>query len=149
MTVKVMRVAWPFRFAKARRPECMSKKTSRQKWHKKRNERDAPERKRGQQEAGEAIAKLQTLWPDAFPKETQLTKPLAVVPSQVAAETGWSRAYAQAVLRVWKAQDSYQEAVLQCERYYDLNGEPTECLIEAEAKARAQRALAQLSQLAL
>jgi hypothetical protein len=121
----------------------MSKKTSRQKWHKKRNERDAPERKRGQQEAGEAIAKLQTLWPDAFPKETKLTKPLAAGPSQVAAGAGWSKPYAEGVLRVWKTRDGYQEAVLRCERYYDLNGEPTERLVDTEAKARAQRALAQ------
>jgi hypothetical protein len=120
----------------------MPKKASRKNWYKKRRERDAPERKRGQQEAGEAIAKLQTLWPGAFPKEMKVMKPLAAGPSQVAAGAGWSRAYTEGVLRVWKTRNDYQEALLRSERYHDLNGEPTERLIDPETKARARQALA-------
>jgi sRNA-binding protein len=106
----------------------------------KRLARERAEYLRGRQEAATAIEKLQALWPAAFPKDPKAIKPLSWgVVAEVAAATGWDKRYVAGVLGGWRLRVAYRAAVLRSERYYDLNGQPTENLIDEDARERARR----------
>lgn len=105
-----------------------------------RKERVRAEYLRGRQGEATAIEKLQALWPAAFPKDPRSVKPLVfgIIP-EIAAATGWNKQYAAGVLGVWKLRVAYRASVLRSERYYDLNGQPTESLIDESTRERARR----------
>jgi ProQ/FINO family len=80
------------------------------------------------------------LWPAAFPKEPESIKPLVSgIAPQVAAATGWNKAYASGVLAAWRMRDAHAQAVISCQRYHDLKGEPTETVIDDAARERARQ----------
>ena len=62
------------------------------------------ELKRGLVEGRQRFEALRARWPLAFPARGGDVRPLAIgVGSIIAAEMGWSAAYARGVLRNWKA----------------------------------------------
>jgi hypothetical protein len=96
------------------------------------------------EESMAAIAVLQERWPAAFPKDSDLIRPLVgrlVAP--IAASTGWSKRYTAGVLSVWKRREAYSQAVLRYEHLYDLSGAATDKTVSEQARARAGERLAQ------
>ena len=105
-----------------------------------RKERARAEYRRGRQDAATAIERLQTLWPAAFPKDFRSIKPLgSEIVLEVAATTGWNKQYTLGVLSVWRSRVAYRAAVLRSEHYHDLNGQPTDNLIDEDARLRARQ----------
>lgn len=99
--------------------------------------------RRGLKEAREGIARLQSLWPAAFPAKTDMVRPLALgIVAVIADVAGWDRSYARAVVRVWKTRSAYCEAVLRFDRRFNLNGEPVDEPVSDEAREQARRRLA-------
>jgi sRNA-binding protein len=96
-------------------------------------------------ESKAAIAVLQERWPAAFPKEPELVRPLMGrgVVAAIAESTGWSKRYTKSALSVWKRRPTYSQAVLRCERRYDLNGAASDERVSEQARARATERLAQ------
>ena len=118
-------------------------KESRKRYQQRRQLRLQTERLSGMKESREAIAKLQSLWPAAFPDKFHRVRPLAagIIPV-IAERTGWSRGYTRGVVHVWKARNAYCEAVLRFEQRFDLNGEPVDQTVEDSAREQARRLLA-------
>jgi sRNA-binding protein len=103
----------------------------------------AAEYRRGLKESQAGIAALQERWPAAFPRKGHLVRPLVgKVHYQVAAELGWSRPYARAVIRIWKLRDGYCHAVLAHERRHDLMGAASDEAVDEAARSLAQQRLA-------
>jgi sRNA-binding protein len=103
---------------------------------------DHAERLRGLKESREGIAKLQTLWPAAFPQKSHLVRPLARgVVQSIAKEAGWSWGYARGVVSVWKARNAYCEAVLRHDRRYNLAGEDVDETVDNAAREQARQVM--------
>jgi sRNA-binding protein len=103
----------------------------------------AVEYRRGLKESQAGIAALQERWPAAFPRKAHLVRPLVgIVHDQVAAEMGWSKPYARAVIRVWKLRDGYCRAVLAHELRYNLAGAASDEAVDEAARSLAQQRLA-------
>src|SRR5208282_4567171 len=101
------------------------------------------DRKRGAQEARQAIELLRARWPNAFPTKSHEVRPLASVTAELKAALGWSNAYAKGVLHAWKARESYCRAVLTYSRRIDLDGSLTEGVVDDNARAMATARLEQ------
>jgi sRNA-binding protein len=102
--------------------------------------------RRGSDEAPAAIATLHALWPAAFPIRRERIRPLASgIVEKITAATGWSRPYTRGVLTAWKSRADYCEAVLRCERRYDLGGVETGQRVDAAAGGKARKRLALLA----
>jgi sRNA-binding protein len=105
-----------------------------------------PDFKRGMTESRAAIADLQRRWPAAFPLADRDVRPLAgVIVAAIAAELGWSVPYCKGVLHIWKQRKTYCDAVLTYDLRRDLDGLPTEALVDADARRMAQTQLAALA----
>lgn len=121
----------------------MGGKESRKRYVQRRQLRLRAEIIRGMQESREAIAKLQSTWPAAFPAKSHLVKPLALGLLPVIAERmGWGRWYVRGVLRRWKERDAYCNAVLCHGQRFDLDGKPVDEVIDDAAKEMARQQLA-------
>src|SRR5918911_4406322 len=102
---------------------------------------------RGLKESAAGIEVLRSLWPNAFPQQRHLVKPLvAGLAEQIAERTGWSPQYTRGVLRGWKLRRAYCEAVLRYEHRFSLSGEEVaEAVVEDGAREQARRQLARLA----
>jgi sRNA-binding protein len=101
---------------------------------------------RGYQEANKQFEALREKWPAAFPLKSHEVRPLVGGAAAALTETfGWSKAYASAVLRVWKFRQAYCRAVLTYPLRINLDG--SDCGAEVDDGAREQ-ARAQLLRLA-
>jgi sRNA-binding protein len=103
------------------------------------------DRKRGAQEARQAIELLRARWPNAFPTKSHEVRPLANVTAELQEALGWSNAYARGVLGAWKARESYCRAVLTYSRRIDLDGSLTEGVVDDNARAMARARLEQIA----
>src|SRR4051812_38252169 len=101
------------------------------------------EARRAYREARTAIALLQQRWPAAFPEAPQQVRPLiaGLIPV-IAAALDWSRPYTRAVLRTWKLRPAYCQAVLEHSVRFDLDGNPTDQLVDEGARTLAKTRLA-------
>ena len=101
------------------------------------------ETQRAYREVRTAITLLQQRWPAAFPEGPQQVRPLITgLVLIIAAELGWSHPYARAVLRTWKLRPAYCHAVLAHPVRFDLEGNPTDQLIDEKAREQARARLA-------
>jgi len=102
---------------------------------------------RGLKESAAGIEVLRSLWPNAFPQQGHLVRPLlAGLAGQIAARTGWSPQYTTGVLRGWKLRRAYCEAVLRYDHRFSLEGEEVaEAVVEEGAREQARRQLARLA----
>ena len=102
---------------------------------------------RGLKESAAGIEVLRSFWPNAFPQQRHLVRPLvAGLAGQIAERTGWSPQYITGVLRSWKLRRAYCEAVLRHDRRFSLSGEEVaEAVVEEGAREQARRQLARLA----
>ena len=99
--------------------------------------------RRGSEEATAAIAVLQERWPAAFPSKGHLVRPLVTnLTTPIAEAMGWSKPYANAVLRRWKLRAAYCRAVLAYDHRVGLDGAVTDELVDDASRGQAQRQLA-------
>jgi hypothetical protein len=101
------------------------------------------DRKRGSQEARQAIELLRARWP--FPTKSHEVRPLASVTAELQEALGWSPAYARGVLGAWKARESYCRAVLTYSRRIGLDGSLTDGVFDDNARAMATARLEQIA----
>jgi sRNA-binding protein len=103
------------------------------------------ESRRGINEQRAAIADLQRCWPKAFPTDARDVRPLAgtSIPL-IAAELGWSLAYIEGVLSVWKQRRAYCNAVPQYDLRRDLEGATTGAMVGEAGRTMAKAQLAVL-----
>jgi sRNA-binding protein len=101
----------------------------------------------GLRESAAGIEVLRSLWPNAFPRQWHLVRPLvAGLAGQIAERTGWSPQYTTGVLRGWKLRRAYCEAVLRYDHRFNLDGEEVaEAIVEETAREQARRQLARLA----
>ena len=101
------------------------------------------EARRAYRESRTAIALLQQRWPAAFPEAPQQGRPLiaGLIPL-IAAALDLSRPYTRAVLRTWKLHPAYCRAVLDHPVRFDLDGNPTDQLVDEGARTLAKTRLA-------
>jgi sRNA-binding protein len=100
------------------------------------------EARRAYRESHTAIALLQQRWPAAFPQAPQQVRPLiAGLTPLIAAALDWSRPYTRAVLRTWKLRPAYCRAVLDYPVRFDLDGNPTDQLVDEDARTLARTRL--------
>jgi hypothetical protein len=94
-------------------------------------------------ESKAAIEVLQERWPAAFPKDSDLIRPLMGrgVVTAIAESTGWSKRYTASVLFMWKRREGYSQALLRHEHRYDLDGVATAEKVSEQARARATERL--------
>ena len=102
---------------------------------------------RGLKESASGIEVLRSLWPNAFPQQRHLVRPLvAGLAGQIAERTGWSSQYTRGVLRAWKLRRAYCDAVLRYDHRFSLSGEEVaEAVVEETAREQARRQLARLA----
>ena len=101
------------------------------------------EARRAYRESRTAIMLLQQRWPAAFPQTPQQVRPLiAGLTPLIAAALDWSRPYTRAVLRTWKLRPAYCRAVLEHPVRFDLEGNPTDQLVDEDARTLAKTRLA-------
>ena len=102
---------------------------------------------RGLKESAAGIGVLRSLWPNAFPQQRHLVRPLiAGLAGQIAERTGWSPQYTRGVLRGWKLRRAYCEAVLRYDHRFSLDGEEVaEAVVDEGAREQARRQLARLA----
>jgi sRNA-binding protein len=102
---------------------------------------------RGLKESAAGIEVLRSLWPNAFPQQRHLVRPLVTgVAGQIAERMGWSHQYTTGVLRGWKLRRAYCEAVLRYDHRFSLDGEEVaEAVVEDGAREQARRQLARLA----
>ena len=100
------------------------------------------EARRAYRESHTAIALLQQRWPAAFPQAPQQVRPLiSGLTPPIAAALDWSRPYTRAVLRTWKLRPAYCRAVLEHPVRFDLDGNPTDQLVNEDARVLAKTRL--------
>jgi sRNA-binding protein len=98
-----------------------------------------PETKRGLAEGRQHLEALRARWPQAFPARGVDVRPLATgVTPIVAAEMGWSWAYARGVMMNWKAGKPYCDAILRHATRIALDGSPSGETVDDEARAMAR-----------
>jgi sRNA-binding protein len=99
------------------------------------------DRLRGAKEARTQIEVLKERWPPIF--SDLKTKPVAssVLP-QVAAALGWTLGYTRGVFQVWKSRNAYCRAVLRDSIRVNLDGSPSEEVVDDEARELAKGQLA-------
>src|SRR5215213_5255789 len=108
------------------------------------------EARRAYRESHTAIALLQQRWPAAFPETPQQVRPLiagltpliAGLTPLIATALDWSHPYTRAVLRTWKLRPAYCRAVLEHPIRFDLDGNPTDQLVDEGARTLAKTRLA-------
>jgi sRNA-binding protein len=101
------------------------------------------EARRAYRESRTAIALLQQRWPAAFPETPQQVRPLiAGLTPLIATALDWSHPYTRAVLRTWKLRPAYCRAVLEHPIRFDLDGNPTDQLVDEGARTLAKTRLA-------
>ena len=106
------------------------------------SDRDS-EARRAYRESHTAISLLQQRWPAAFPETPQQVRPLiAGLTPLIAAALDWSHPYTRAVLRTWKLRPAYCRAVLEHPVSFDLDGNPTDQLVDEGARTLAKTRLA-------
>ena len=103
------------------------------------------DRKRGAQEARQAFELLRARWPKAFPVKAYEVRPIVNVTAELQEAFGWSPAYVKGVLSVWKARDSYCQAVLHYPNRIGLDGLPTEAIVDDQARTLAAARLEQIA----
>jgi sRNA-binding protein len=101
------------------------------------------EMKRGLSEGRQHFQALHARWPRAFPVKSHELRPLAsgAVPI-VAAEMGWTKAFARGVLKNWKSREPYCRAVLAHAARITLDGSESGEIVADEARALASERLA-------
>src|SRR4029079_8324203 len=100
------------------------------------------EARRAYRESRAAITLLQQRWPAAFPEMPQQVRPLiAGITPLIAAALDWSHPYTRAVLRTWKLRPAYCRAVLAYPLRLDLEGNPTDQVVNEDARPRAKTRL--------
>jgi sRNA-binding protein len=103
------------------------------------------ERDRGTKELPQQLAPLRERWPLAFPAEHQDVRPLAIgAAREIAATMGWPLPYTLGLLRSWKMEPVYCQAVLCYDQRIALDGAPAEA-VDAKAKDLAAKRLAELA----
>jgi sRNA-binding protein len=126
-----------------RRGISMSGKGSRKRYNQNRRRREHAETLHGMKEARAGIARLQCLWPAAFPVKGHLVKPLASgTVRRIANTAGWSWGYTRGVVKAWKTRSSYCDAVLRYDRRFDLNGDAVDEAVSEHSKEQARQVLA-------
>jgi sRNA-binding protein len=104
------------------------------------------ERKLGLKESREQIEVLQDKWPEGFPKQASMVRPLVHGTAKTIAEVlGWSLAYASAVLMVWKSRTAYCTAVLRHPKRTNLDGSASDEDVHEQARGLAKERLAVLA----
>jgi sRNA-binding protein len=99
------------------------------------------DRLRGVKESRTAIEVLRAKWPAIF-NDPKTIKPLASsVLSQVAAALGWSLGYTRGVFHVWKSRNDYCRAVLRDSVRVQLDGSPSEEVVDDRAREMAKAQL--------
>ncbi len=101
------------------------------------------EMKRGLSEGRQHFQALHARWPRAFPVKSHELRPLAsgALPI-VAAEMGWTKAFARGVLKNWKSREPYCRAVLAHAARITLDGSESGEIVDDEARALASERLA-------
>jgi sRNA-binding protein len=97
------------------------------------------EMKRGFEEASGKFELLRATWPKAFPARSHEVRPLTNGAQQAMVESlGWSSAYAQAVLTVWKLRPTYCKAILLYPKRINLDGSLSGEEIDDRSRALAK-----------
>src|ERR1700678_3488446 len=104
------------------------------------------ERKRGLKESREQIKMLQDKWPEGFPSQASMVRPLARGTAKTIAEAfGWSVPYVRAVLMVWKSRAAYCTAVLRYPKRVNLDGSTSDEDVDEKAQGLAKQQLTVLA----
>ena len=104
------------------------------------------ERKLGLKESREQIKMLQDKWPEGFPSQASMVRPLARGTAKTIAEAfGWSVPYVRAVLMVWKSRAAYCTAVLRYPKRVNLDGSTSDEDVDEQPRGLAKERLAVLA----
>jgi hypothetical protein len=104
------------------------------------------ERKRGAIEFRQQLdGVLRVRWPRAFPFEARDVRPLANAAPEIAKALGWDPQYARGVVSAWTMRESYCRAVLCYPTRINLDGSPSELLVEDQARAAATKRLEEIA----
>jgi len=104
------------------------------------------ERKRGAIEFRQQLdGVLRARWPRAFPFKARDVRPLANAAPEIAKALGWDPQYARGVVSAWTMRESYCRAVLCYPTRINLDGSPSELLVEDQARAAATKRLEEIA----
>jgi len=88
---------------------------------------------------------LKVRWPTIFADPKNIRPLASSVTAQIAAELGWSYAYARAVMSVWKSRSAYCNAILRHDIRVNLDGSPSNETVDAQARRHAKDQLERIA----